>query len=760
MRHVWNGLEGSRMTASASRFMARSVGLVGLALTMCAIPAGAGDWAHWRGPEQNGISRELNLVEEWSLNPPQNVLWTSEIGGRSTPIVLNGKVYLNCRTEHDVTNPNERIHAREQVICWDAATGEILWRDVFNVFQTDIPQPRIGWASMAGDPETGNIYLHSVSGLFRCYSGDGEVLWEHSLFEEFGRISGYGGRTQNPIIDEDRVIVGYMTLNWGDQKTPPAKQRYHAFDKKSGKLIWTSAPGGAPADTTYSNPIVAVIDGVRMLIAGNSDGSICAIHARTGEFLWTFRMSRRGLNTTPVVEGNKVFIAHGEDNIDNNLFGRVQCIDATGRGDITETHGIWRVDDIKVGYTGLLIHDGILYAVSDTGMLIAYDSGTGEKLWDFKLGTVGKGSPVWADGKIYVMEVNGNIHIVRPSREKCESLSHLELFSPRGNATDEIYASPAISNGRIYFVTRDRTICIGREGHEVASDPIPPMPEEPEVEQEVALLHLVPNDVSLRPGDSVEYELYAYDRNGRFIEKKTPTLTAGDNLPHVEVSGNTVTVPTETSEQGGTVTAKVGDVEATARIRVFPALPWKWDFEGMSDRDVPPTWVAAFTGLRPAEVNGTVTMVNRPGPARPSTYVWIGPANMSGYTIQADVMMTEERRRLPSVGITAQRYNLILKGNNQRLSVTTWPPHVTMDKEISFRADPDVWYRMKLRVDPAEEGEGCVVRGKVWKRDEDEPDEWTIEASDPYPNEMGSPGLYAFSLADSHFDNVIVFEEE
>ena len=74
------------------------------------------------------------------------MLWTSDIGGRSTPIVLNGKVYMNCRTHHDVAEPDELIHAQEQVVCWDAETGEVLWKDVFNVFQTDIPAPRVGWA--------------------------------------------------------------------------------------------------------------------------------------------------------------------------------------------------------------------------------------------------------------------------------------------------------------------------------------------------------------------------------------------------------------------------------------------------------------------------------------------------------------------------------------------------------------------------------------------------------------------------------------
>lgn len=718
----------------------------------------AGDWAYWRGPEHNGISRERNLVDDWSLEPQKNVLWVSPIGGRATPVVLNGRLYFSCRTLHDVNDPRERVHSREQVICLDALTGQLLWRDELNVFQTDVPAPRVGWASMVADPETGNVYLHSVSGLFRCYSSDGKLLWERSLFEEFGRISGYGGRTTTPIIDEDRVIVGILTINWGDMKTPPPKERFYAFDKRTGKLIWVSAPGGRPYDTVYSNPVVAVIDGVRMLICGNADGGVYAIHARTGEPLWGFRMSHRGLNVSPVVDGKYVYIAHGEDNIDNLEFGRVQCIDGTGRGDVTDTHGVWRVDGIKAGYASLLVQEGILYVVTDNGQLIAFDSQDGTKLWEHKIGTVGKGSPVWADGKLYVTEVNGNIHILRPSREKCEQLSHVQLLAARGEGMDEIYASPAIADGRIYWVTRDRTICVGRPDAMAQSDPIPPLPEERPVEDEVALLHLVPYEVMVWAGDAVEYELFAYDKNGRFLKRITPTLEVESGLSKVSLDGNRLIVPADAPEQAGNVIARVGNVSAKARVRVFPKLPWKWDFTGYKDRDVPPTWVTAFTEFRPVEVSGNVALYNLGGQNKPSSYIWMGPDTMKGYTIQADVMLREKQRRLSSAGITCQRYNLILKGNTQKLSIQTWPAHIRMDKEIRYRIDPEVWYRMKMRVEPAQGG--CLVRGKVWQADQAEPESWTIEAFDPHPNEQGSPGLYIFGLAEAFFDNVQVYEEK
>ena len=242
---------------------------IGGFLSIFVAGATADDWLHWRGPSQTGISNETGLVTKWKM---EDALWVdSKTGGRATPIILNDRVYLNCRTDHNVNDPKEKVHSRQQVVCWDAKTGDVVWRDEFNVFLTDIPAPRVGWASMCGDKETGNVYCYTVDGIFRCYEGaTGKVVWEHSMLEEFGAISGYGGRTQTPIIDEDRVIISTLAVNWGIFKGPSPKQYYFCFDKKSGQLNWISGPGAAPVDTNQSVPFVGVFNGQRMLIGGNS----------------------------------------------------------------------------------------------------------------------------------------------------------------------------------------------------------------------------------------------------------------------------------------------------------------------------------------------------------------------------------------------------------------------------------------------------------------------------------------------------------
>ena len=732
----------------------------GLSIVFTAL-ASADDWLHWRGPEQNGISRETNLIDTWSLEDQTNVLWTSSIGGRATPIILNDRVFLNCRTHHDVNDKQEKIHAGEQVICWDAKTGEMLWKDVFNVFQTDIAAPRVGWAAMCGDKETGYVYVHSVSGLFRCYTSDGEVVWEHSLSEEYGKISGYGGRTQTPIIDEDRIIVSFLHANWGDTKGPGPKHAYYCFDKKTGQLNWVSQPGGAPKDTNYSNAFIAVVNGQRQLIGGNGDGSIYGMQARTGKKVWGYRLSQRGLNETAVVSGNHLFISHGEDNVDNTEFGSVRCIDISGEGELTEENVVWRVDGIKAGYTALLLKDDILYVVADIGKMYAMDAKTGETLWDYGLGTVGKGSPIWADGKIYATEVNGNIHVLKPSREGCESLCHVELAATDGNGMDEIYASPAVSNGRVFFVTRDRVICVGTADAVAQSSEIPALPAEAETSSEIATLLLTPYEVALEAGESASFQLHAYDKNGNFIKSMKPdSLTLDESLQGLQSAGNSVTAPSLDHDLAGNVTVSVGDVTAKARVRVFNGNDvWKWDFEGYQPKQVPPTWVRAFIKLKPVEIGDDGNMAMKVEGldklrGRPSHIVWFGLPTMTNYTVQADAMVTEQKRKLASVGVNANRYNLILKGNNSKLEIQSWAAHLRLGASQKFMAEPDVWYTLKISVEI--EGDVAHIRGKVWERDQPEPKEWTIEAEDPRANLMGSPGIYTYALSECYFDNIIV----
>src|SRR5206468_3586675 len=161
------------------------------------------DWPTWRGPQQNRVSTEKNLIDHWNPDggPDSNLLWKKkELAGRSTPVVFRGKLYTIVGDQ--LKTPNEG----EKVVCADAATGDILWEHRFNVYFTEVPADRVGWSNCCVDPETGRVYAQGVCGYFCCLEGDtGKLVWDRSLNEELGLISGFGGRTNTPIIFEDNL---------------------------------------------------------------------------------------------------------------------------------------------------------------------------------------------------------------------------------------------------------------------------------------------------------------------------------------------------------------------------------------------------------------------------------------------------------------------------------------------------------------------------------------------------------------------------
>ena len=420
-------------------------------LVVLPIQAIAGDWPTWRGSNQDGTSTETGLISTWSVEG-ENLLWQTEFIGRSTPIVLSGRVYVLGRVGSDITE-------QERIACFHAETGELIWNYQFNVFHTTISFNRVGWTNPAGDLETGNIYVHGVQGLFFCFDKDGNILWSRSLTEEYGRISGYGGRVHTPVIAGDLVVVSYLNSGWGEQAA--TRHRYFAFDKRTGELVWVSTPGGRPLDTTYSTPVVTKINGQSLIIGGNADGGVYAMKQQTGEVVWGFKLSQRGLNTSVIVSGAKVYASHSEENIDSTAMGRVVCIDGTGTGDVTQTHEVWRYDGVNVGYASPTLNAGHLYVVDNSANVHAVNADTGELHWTHNIGKVGKGSPVWADGKLYITEVNGGFAILQPSADGCEVLSRQEISRAADDHYVEIYGSPAVADGRIYFTTEEHLYCIG-----------------------------------------------------------------------------------------------------------------------------------------------------------------------------------------------------------------------------------------------------------------------------------------------------------
>src|SRR5438876_6582518 len=264
-----------------------------------------GDWPEARGPNRDGVSKETGLPEKWALNG-QNFLWRAPYGGRSAPIVMGNRV---CVQNPSGSGPT----LQERVMCLESDTGKVIWEYKFNIFQSDIPAHRVGWASPAADPETGNIYALSGGAEAIALSKDGKLLWSRSFGEEFAAFTTHGGRTMSPLVDGDLVIVGAPVSNWGAQAN--RSHRLIAMDKRTGDIVWVSTPGGRPYDTAYAIPLITSVNGMRLLVAGLGDGAFHAVKPQTGERVWSYIASKRSINTGVAVKGSTVIVSHGDENL-------------------------------------------------------------------------------------------------------------------------------------------------------------------------------------------------------------------------------------------------------------------------------------------------------------------------------------------------------------------------------------------------------------------------------------------------------------
>ena len=708
----------------------------------------AADWPSWRGPNQTGSSSQTGLISNWSLDG-DNLLWKADFMGRSTPIVLNNRVYVIGRIGMDITE-------QERVACFDAETGRLLWEHRFNVFHSTIPFNRLGWTSLAGDTETGYIYAHTISGVFACFDKDGKVVWSHSLTEEYGRFTGYGGRTVTPVVDGNLVILSYLNTSWGSHAA--MRHRYFAFDKKTGEVVWTTTPGGPPKDTTYPVGVVAEINGRRLLIDGNSDGHVYAMDVQTGEKVWGFQVSQGPLNASVVVDGTRVYASHNRENTDTTVIGRVVCIDGTGTGDITKSHELWRVDGIEAGYSSPAIADGRLYVVDSSANLHCLNGETGEVHWTHSLGTVGKGSPVVADGKIYVTEVNGHFQILQPGEDECKTLSTVQIERESGRYA-EIYGSPAIADGRVYFTTEEGLYCLGVQGSSASSQSVFSGRAGMMMSTGAPTsIQIVPTEVLAQPGGSLQFSVRAFNDEGAQVIGVKAAEWSLNGLSGTLDDNGKLTLEPSRSGQAGTVSAKIGDLQNSARVRVIPPLPWQEDFESIEEGKSPPHWVRATNRFVVREMDGNKVLVKPP--ARRGLHrsnVYTGPPNMKDYTLQVDLLGTKPKRNLPDMGLIANRYTLEMQGNHQRLQVLSWRSDLRMAKWIDFKWVPNIWYTMKMTVDIVDDT--AHVKGKVWAKDEPEPEEWTIIVEDPLPNREGSPGIYGYSPAEIYYDNLKVWKD-
>jgi outer membrane protein assembly factor BamB len=735
-------------------------------LTLANLAAAEGidrlDWPNWRGPQQNRVSTEKGLIESWDPDggPGSNLLWKSDaLAGRSTPIVLGGKLYTIVRDQPN--SPNEG----EKVVCADAATGDILWEHRFNVYLSEVPADRVGWSNCVADPQTGRIYAQGVCGYFCCLEGDtGKVVWDRSLHEEFGLISTYGGRTNTPVIFEDTVLISAVIVGWGDEPkwgnlARPA-HRFLCFDKATGELRWMNGTSISPYETTYSTPTVLPIGGQAALVFSSGDGGVWALQPRTGQHIWHYPFARWGFNGSPLVTADgRVFAGHAVENTIGNTMGSVVALDGTKSGDLTGTE-LWRQFEKMAGYSSPVMLDERLYVVDDGAKLFVFDAKTGEQIARKALGSSMRSTPLVADGKIYLCTFSGQWYVLKPTEDGVEVVHKLRLRN------EENDASPIVSHGRIYLPTSENLYCLGTPDHKPQADPLPEWPEEDPLSSYPvpAQLQVVPYDATLRPGEKLHYQVRVFNSRGQLLKEDLATRASFDvDGPGKVTLDGTYHAPDGAGHQCALITCKVGKLTSAARVRIVPPLPWKFDFN--DGQNVPLTWLGGRIRWEPREASGERFIAKRtvlPTPKNPNnklgtrSYLWMGPAKLSNYTIQADVALKEDNGRMSDVGLIASGYELMIRSVSGTLRLDSWASNdYRTFAQSAFRPKPDTWYTMKLMV--AADQKQATVRGKIWPRNEAEPEDWTIELLDQSPNVKGTPGVFGNSPdAEIYLDNLQV----
>lgn len=721
-------------------------------MTLVAGLTAASEWTHWRGPLQTGVAFDKNLPDK--IAP--NVIWRAPYGSRSTCLVFNDRVYfINYDAKKVMVGGKEEDVAesiRERVMCLDANTGKKIWEHTFPIFHTDIVTSRLGWTNMAADAETGYVYAHGTQGLFLCLDGkSGKVVWQKSMGEEYGRVSGYGGRITSPIVDEDLVILGMVNTSWGDQAK--GGNRYVAFNKRTGVPMWWSQPAGVKG-TYYSAPVIATIDNTRQLISGGADGSVYGIKVRTGEPIWRYVVSENALNAAPVVDGKYVYIGHGEESPGTPVQGRVVCLDVSKLSG-GEPELVWKVDGILARYASPIVHEGRLYVPDEGGRMYCLDGKTGKEQWRVNYGRgETRSSPVLADGKIYVGEVSARFHILKPEEKKCKKLD-MEFFPGAGGVDVEVNGTPAVANGRVYFSTSEEIICIGTKEGAPGKAPIlgPPGGKPGNVRH----IQVIPADVTLYAGQSASFKALGFDVNGDFVSEMKvewslpePTPPPGAKTKPPALKGaitpdGKLTLDSKMASQQGYVLAKFEGITGRARVRVAPKIPYANDFEKVPDGAVPGGWVntqGKFI-IKTVEGNKVLAKVNdKFTPLISRGHAYITMPDSKDYTIECDVQGTQVGKELPEIGIGANRYTLILAGNVQKLRLMSWDALPRIDKTIQYEFKPGVWYRMKLTTEMA--GGKGIVKGKVWPRGSKEPLAWDVEVNDSNPITEGSATLYGY----------------
>jgi outer membrane protein assembly factor BamB len=426
----------------------RALAVLGLGVTTL---ASAQDWPQFRGPRASGVATTGSYPTRWDANAASGLVWKTEIPGLglSSPIVWGDRVFVTTAVSSDKSavfrhglygdvEPSPDISRHSwRVYALDMGSGKVLWE---RVAHEGVPRTKRHPKSSQATPTPATdgkrvVAFFGSEGLF-AYDLDGKPLWQRDL----GTLSvGWffdpdyeWGFASSPILYGDLVIV---------QCDVQKGSFLAAFSLKDGSPVWRTDRDEIPS---FATPNVYEGPGRPELIT-HATRFIRAYDPLTGRELWRLGPNSEVTTPTPIVAHDLIFITNGYRSIQP-----IYAVRPGGSDDLTLPAGqtssrfvAWSATRGGPYTPTPVIYGEHLYAISNNGVLSCYQAKTGERVYQQRVGPGGaySASPVAAEGKLYLSDEDGVVHVVKAG-------PNYELLA--SNPVGEVLmATPALSQGRV-----------------------------------------------------------------------------------------------------------------------------------------------------------------------------------------------------------------------------------------------------------------------------------------------------------------------
>ncbi len=392
----------------------------------------AENWMRFRGPTGQGLSNETNLPVTWSAT--ESVKWKTSLPGKgwSSPIVFEDQIFLTASTEEGVSC---------QVICLNRKDGSVNWTTEVHRQKPGPMRKQNSYATPTPVTDGKHVYSVFYDGTIIAVDFSGKIVWKNSEIDFFS-LHGLGA---SPIVANGQVIMPFdgssrdeTQIGW---KVPWEKAVVLSVDAEDGTVRWKGQRGKSRVG--HVTPIL--VDNNSQVISAGGD-RVQGFDLDSGNRIWSIYSQGEGVTPSPVVGNGLLYTSSGFE------APTLRAIRLGGKGDVTNTHIAWEQKSGVAALSSLLYIEPHLYSISRDNILHCLEAASGEIVWRQRLAGTYSASPVYADGRIYLLSAEGETLVLRPGA-KYEEIATNDLG-------ETCYASMAVSQGNFFIRSAQHLYCI------------------------------------------------------------------------------------------------------------------------------------------------------------------------------------------------------------------------------------------------------------------------------------------------------------